>query len=229
MLKFLSEQSSLILLMIFLMENCLVTLTGLFAGWLTQKFTNKLIESPSRNEVLVCIATNLINTLITYTGFKMWQSGLLTFNFSYSWLIAFDFILLFLAMDLAMYVLHYCIHHSAVYNTIHKFHHYYTNPKPIDLFVLHPLETLSFGLLWLGIISISSFNFYAVVIYLTVNVVFGVAGHLGTEPLSDKVRNSLLFKYLGSSTFHHKHHTDINHNYGFYTNIWDRIFKTYKP
>nr|WP_067063527.1 sterol desaturase family protein [Mucilaginibacter sp. L294] len=229
MLKFLSEQSSPILLMIFLIENCLVTLMALFAGWLTQKLTHKLIESPSRNEVLVCITTNLINTFITYAGFKMWQSGFLVFGFNHSWLIVFDFVLLFLVMDLAMYVLHYGIHHTAVYNKIHKFHHYYSHPKPIDLFVLHPLETVSFGVLWLGIISIYVFNFYAVIIYLIINVVFGIAGHLGTEPLSDKTRNSLLFKYLGSSTFHHNHHADINYNYGFYTNIWDRIFKTYKP
>ncbi|MFD0764724.1 sterol desaturase family protein [Mucilaginibacter lutimaris] len=167
--------------------------------------------------------------MITFAGFKLWQTGALTFRFDINWIIVIDFAFLFIAMDLAMYVLHYCIHHSAIYNTIHKFHHYYSHPKPIDLFVLHPLETVSFGLLWLCIISVYAFNFYAVIIYLTANVVFGIAGHLGTEPLSDRARNSIWFKYLGSSTFHHNHHTDITYNYGFYTNIWDRLFKTYKP
>ena len=228
MLHFLSGQSTLSLWFIFLAENLLVTAIALFAGWLTLRLSNKPIHPASKTEVLTCLATNAINTIVTFAGFKLWQYGYITFGFELSWHIIPHFILLFLAMDLAMYIFHYAIHHSVVYKAIHRFHHHYNNPIPIDLFVLHPLETVSFGALWLVTIALFPFNFYAVIIYLTVNVVFGIAGHLGIEPVSDKLRNSLLLKYLGTSSFHHAHHTDVSYNFGFYTSIWDRVFKTYK-
>lgn len=131
-------------------------------------------------------------------------------------------------MDLAMYVFHYAIHHSFIYNAIHKLHHQYHNPSPIDLYVLHPIETLGFGSLWLIIINLYTFNFTAVIIYLAANVLFGIIGHLGFEPLPARIQNMLPFKFLGTSTFHHNHHTDVQHNFGFYTIIWDRLFGTYK-
>jgi sterol desaturase/sphingolipid hydroxylase (fatty acid hydroxylase superfamily) len=206
----------------------LVTLLALLFGWLVLKFNHKPIKSASRQEVLVCILTNIINILITYAGFWLWKHGDVQLSYNRSWRMVFDFLALFILMDLAMFVFHYVIHHSAIYKAIHRFHHHYTDPTPIDLFVLHPLETLGFGSLWLIIISLISFNIYAVFIYLTVNVLFGVVGHLGIEPIPAGIRKLIPFKYLGTSSFHHRHHLDINYNYGFYTNIWDKLFKTYK-
>ncbi|OOQ59000.1 sterol desaturase family protein [Mucilaginibacter pedocola] len=228
MLKFLSAQPPLNLWLIFLAENLLVTGIGLFAGWLILKLSKRPIRPASRTEILTCTGTNLINTAITYLGFWLLQRGYLVFGFEVNWHIVPDFLLLFIAMDLAMYVLHYAINHMSIYNVVHKFHHHYHNPIPIDLFVLHPLETLSFGGLWLITLAIYNFNFYAVLLYLTLNVVFGIVGHLGIGPLPAKLRDSFLLKYLGTSSFHHGHHTDIKHNYGFYTSIWDRMFGTYK-
>lgn len=228
MLDFLSAQSTVNLWLIFLAENLLVTCIALFAGWLTLKISSKPIHPASRTEILTCIGTNIINTVITFIGFRLWQYGVVDFGFAVNWRIVPDFLLLFLGMDLAMYVFHYAIHHSAAYKIIHRFHHHYTNPIPIDLFVLHPLETVSFGALWLIMLAAYPFNFYAVIIYLTFNIIFGIAGHLGIEPIPAKLRKSGLMKYLGTSSFHHTHHADINYNFGFYTSIWDRIFNTYK-
>jgi lathosterol oxidase len=228
MLEFLKGQATIVLWLIFLAENLLVTAIGVSTGWLILKLGKKPIRPASRIEVLTCIGTNIINTAITYVGFWLWQNGYLIFGFEVNWHILPDFVLLFLAMDLAMYVLHYAIHQMALYKVIHRFHHHYRNPIPIDLFVLHPLETLSFGSLWLFTLALYHFNFYAVLIYLSLNVVFGIIGHLGVEPMPAKLRNGYVLKYLGTSSFHHHHHTDIHHNFGFYTSIWDRIFKTYK-
>ena len=228
MLRFLSAQSSLNLWMIFVIENLLVTSLALLFGWLILKFSHNPIKPVSRQEVWVCILTNIINTIITYAGFWLWKHGYIIFSYSSSWRIVFDFLALFMLMDLAMFIFHYLIHHSVVYKTIHRFHHHYTDPAPIDLFVLHPFETVGFGSLWLLIITLLSFNIYAVFIYLIVNVLFGIMGHLGIEPIPARISKLIPFKYLGTSSFHHRHHLDINHNYGFYTNIWDKIFKTYK-
>jgi sterol desaturase/sphingolipid hydroxylase (fatty acid hydroxylase superfamily) len=214
--------------MIFLAENLLVTALALLFGWIVLKLNHKPIKAASGNEVWICILTNIINTLITYAGFWLWKHGYILFSYDLSWRIAFDFLMLFILMDLAMFIFHYFIHHSVIYKAIHKFHHHYADPIPIDLFVLHPFETIGFGSLWLIIIALLNFNFYAVVVYLMVNVFFGVMGHLGIEPIPSGIRNTIPFKYLGTSSFHYRHHQDISYNYGFYTNIWDKLFKTYK-
>src|SRR5215217_1563172 len=166
MFEYLSKLSSFKLLVVFLIENLLVTGIALLAGWITLKLYKRPIKPASYTEVVTCIVTNCINTLVTFTGFKLWQYGIISFQFSVSWFVIVDTLLLFLAMDLAMYVFHLSIHRSIGYKIIHRFHHVYHDPIPIDLFVLHPLETLGFGMLWLTVIYLYSFNFWAVMIYL---------------------------------------------------------------
>ncbi|MDN3579713.1 sterol desaturase family protein [Mucilaginibacter flavus] len=228
MLRFLSAQPTLNLWLIFLLENLAVTALALLFGWIILRLNHNAIKQPSRNEIGICLLTNVINTAITYAGFWLWQQGYIVMNFTINWFIVIDFVALFMLMDLAMFIFHYAIHHSVVYKAIHRFHHHYTDPTPIDLFVLHPIETVGFGSLWLITIASLSFNFYSVLIYLTVNVFFGIMGHLGIEPFPHSIRRVIPFRYLGTSTFHHNHHLNIHYNYGFYTTIWDKIFKTYK-
>jgi sterol desaturase/sphingolipid hydroxylase (fatty acid hydroxylase superfamily) len=71
----------------------------------------------------------------------------------------------------------------------------------------------------------ATYNLWAVVIYLSLNVLFGIVGHLGFEPLA--AYKSGWIRYLGTSDFHHAHHRDIHGNFGFYTSLWDRLFGTY--
>jgi sterol desaturase/sphingolipid hydroxylase (fatty acid hydroxylase superfamily) len=129
-------------------------------------------------------------------------------------------------MDLLMYLFHYLIHKTFLYKAVHLLHHEAVDPKPIDLFILHPVETFSFGALWLILLVSYPFNGYAIALYLLINILFGLMGHLGREPLPEKVRRLPVLRYLGTSTFHHDHHKDVNHNFGFYTTIWDRLFGT---
>ncbi len=201
MLRFLSAQSLLNLWVIFLAENLLVTTLALLFGWLVLKFNRKPIKAASRKEVFICILTNVINTVITYSGFWLWKHGYIQLNYALSWRILFDFAALFILMDLAMFLFHYAIHRSVLYKAIHQFHHHYADPIPIDLFVLHPLETVGFGSLWLVILLLFNFNFYAVFIYLVANVFFGIMGHLGIEPIPQSIRKVAPFKYLGRRLF----------------------------
>ncbi|MEO3407918.1 sterol desaturase family protein [Mucilaginibacter sp. CAU 1740] len=229
MLRFLATLSPLQLWLIFLAENLLVTILALLFGWLILKLSNKPIKGASRNEILTCLLTNAINTGITFAGYYLFKHNYISLTFEINWYILLDFLLLFLLMDLAMFIFHYLIHHSVIYKAIHRFHHHYADPIPIDLFVLHPVETIGFGSLWLIILTLYGFNFYAVLIYLTANVFFGIMGHLGIEPVPASIRKLFPFKYLGTSSFHHRHHLEIGYNFGFYTNIWDKVFRTYKP
>lgn len=208
--------------LIFFVENVLITMGVLCIGRVFYS------GSYTRREWGICAVTNVLNTVVTYTGYWLWKHGVIGIEMDVSWRIWLDFIVLFFAMDLLMFVFHIGIHKTFLYKAVHQLHHDAVDPKPIDLFVLHPVETMGFGSLWLLLLMVFPFNIYAVIIYLVVNVIFGVVGHLGVEPLPEKVRQWPVIRYLGTSDFHHGHHRDVAYNFGFYTSIWDRLFKTYK-
>jgi len=96
---------------------------------------------------------------------------------------------------------------------IHRTHHLYENPRPLTLFVLNPFEVLGFGAL-AGCADHLSLR---------------RAGHLSVEPMPRRWIKTSLARYISTSTFHAEHHLDKDHNYGFYTLIWDRLFGTLSP
>ena len=220
---------------LFLAENLLVMALALGFGYLLQAAFGRNrplgpVHHPiSRAEMGLALSTLLINTAVTFAGFVLWRQGVITIPEGWSAWILVDFAVLFLGMDLLMYVFHYVIHQTVLYRWIHALHHEYTEPQPIDLFVLHPFETMGFGGLWLLLMAVYPANFLATVAYLTANVLFGVLGHSGVEPFPATWERHRLLRYLGSSGFHFQHHQDDRHNFGFYTSIWDRLFGTYVP
>ncbi len=178
----------------------------------------------------ISMLTVWINALITQLGLYLYTLGYLQVNFEWHPLkMIFGLLGLFFAMDLLMFIFHYLIHQTKLHRTIHALHHQAIHPKPIDLFVLHPIETLGFGILFIGVLCSVCFQIHAIVIYLVLNVLFGIVGHLGFEPLKKWPENKYnVLNYLGISSFHQLHHEDINCNFGFYTNLWDRLFGTYQ-
>jgi Delta7-sterol 5-desaturase len=215
--------------LLFLMENIVITASVLVIGSALQRKYAKVPEKPytyTSREWLLCAVTNILNTMITYAGFWLWKNGFITIEMNASLFIVSDFIILFLAMDLLMYIFHYIIHKTFLYKAMHGLHHQAVDPKPIDLFILHPIETICFGSLWLILLLVYPFSIHAIILYLTINVLFGMLGHLGLEPLPDRFRSNAFLKHLGTSTFHHQHHRDIQYNFGFYTTLWDRLFGT---
>lgn len=183
----------------------------------------------SGKEVAAAAVSVLINTVITYLGYRCWLSGLIRFDETFSYRIVTDLLVLILVMDIVMYLLHLLVHRTFLYGLVHKLHHFYTNPQPIDLFVLHPFETLSFGSLWVVFLLVFPANIYAVVLYLIFNVTFGMSGHMQTELFPSYWLGNRFLRCIATTTFHHQHHQNEKHNFGFYTTIWDRLFGTLAP
>jgi sterol desaturase/sphingolipid hydroxylase (fatty acid hydroxylase superfamily) len=106
---------------------------------------------------------------------------------------------------------------------LHGKHHEHVSTNFLSLFVLHPFETIGFGLMMIVLLMGYNFSLTAIVTYLTINLIWGTIGHLN-RIFSDK------FDRLGIGTtrFHNLHHLDERKNFGFYTSIWDRLFGTYK-
>lgn len=84
-----------------------------------------------------------------------------------------DVVCLLIIMDASMFLLHRVAHLPVVYSRIHKTHHVYDKPRPLSLFVLHPLEVVSFGALWLLVLRLYSPSWLGLCTYLMINLAFG--------------------------------------------------------
>jgi lathosterol oxidase len=68
-----------------------------------------------------------------------------------------------------------------------------------------------------------------VVIYVGLNLYYGLVGHLGVELYPRWWAGHRLFGVFTTCTFHDQHHRDPAYNHGFYTTLWDRLFGTLHP
>lgn len=217
------------------LENIAIFLAALAVGHVLVKLfaDNRNAEPPppiTRLEVILAASCVLLNSLITFIGAVLWRADIIRLRPDNSLIgVLVDFVILFMAMDFAMYVFHRAAHHPLLYPIIHDTHHRFENPRPLTLFVLNPFETLGFGALWLVVITLYSASFTGMILYLTMNVAFGLVGHLGVEPAPRRWLNLPIIRYISTSTFHAEHHQDRYHNFGFYTVIWDRLFGTLSP
>jgi sterol desaturase/sphingolipid hydroxylase (fatty acid hydroxylase superfamily) len=217
-----------------LVENLLVFAVALgFGHALVAGFPRCAIGArpdPLRwQEVGLAAACVLFNTLVTIAGWFLWRAGIIQVRRDVGWQVWLDVAVLLMAMDLSMYFLHRLAHHPWIFPVVHRTHHLYDRPRPLDLFVLNPLEVLGFGGLWLVVITLYTSSWLGMVVYLVLNVVFGTMGHLGVEPMPRGWTRWRVLRSIGTSTFHAGHHHDLGVNFGFYTLIWDRLFGTLDP
>lgn len=197
---------------------------------LTRLFRHRRITAlpaaVTRLELGLAAASIALNTLVTFAGWLLWRAEVLVIPRGVPlWRGILDFLVVLLAMDLSMYLLHRLVHWRWLY-PIHRHHHRFERTRPLTLFVVHPLETLGFGALWLVVISLVDPSLAGLCLYMAANLLAGLLGHLGVEPLPRRCTRVPIVRELGTSTFHARHHLDVGSNFGFYTVAWDRLFGT---
>lgn len=214
-----------------LAENVAIFLGAIaFGGWLKRRYAHRPVALPpdalAGGEVAVAAGTVALNTLTTLVGMVLWRRGIIRFRTDVGLRAWFDVVVLLIVMDLLMYGLHRFAHHPRIFPWLHRLHHGFDRPRPLTLFVLHPLENIAFGLLWLAVITAYPASWLGMSVYLALNVLFGTIGHLGVEPFPTWWATTPGLRLIAGSTFHARHHQDLGCNFGFYTLIWDRLFGT---
>lgn len=216
-----------------LLENVLIMLLSVLVGnLLVARYKAHPVAAPPRSsgvEVLLAVVSVLLNSTVTVLGLYLWRQGIIVVRGDAGLRAWLDVLVLFLGMDLAMYILHRMAHIPLLYPLFHQTHHRFEDPRPLTLFALNPLENLSFGLLWLLVLCLYEASWLGIAVYLTLNVAFGLIGHLGVEPFPQWWVKVPVVRQISTSTFHAQHHKDGGHNFGFYTLIWDRLFGTLSP
>lgn len=179
----------------------------------------------TRSDFYLSLLTIGCNSFVMLLGAFLWKNGWIVLGQNQSMFDIFaEVIALLLLMDLLMYFFHFAAHLPFIYKILHGKHHEHVSTNFLSLFVLHPFETIGFGLMMLALLIGYDFSVVSISIYLLLNLIWGTIGHLNREffPASfDRF-------FVGTTRFHNQHHLDESKNFGFYTSVWDRLFRTYK-
>ncbi len=217
-----------------LLGNVAAAGISILSCWLLAQLfrRNRIFDTPqplTASDIAFSISAIAFNSLVAVIGWLLWKHGWIEIRHPSFLRTVADTILFIIVMDLAMYAFHWVAHYPILYRIIHRSHHTHESTNPLSLFVLNPFEVLGFGFLLIAVLILFPLSGGAIVAYLSFNLAFGTIGHLGVEPLPKRLMRTVPFRYLGTSTFHGMHHADRRHNFGFYTTIWDRLFKTLHP
>ncbi|MFZ5630468.1 MAG: sterol desaturase family protein [Spirochaetota bacterium] len=209
--------------------NVLILLGALLAEKVSQRLFSGAPRTPpaTSRELLLASSTVVINSLISVVGWYLWRAGYLRLNRAADALtILRDTLVLLLTMDLILYILHRVAHLRWFYNWAHYLHHEFLHVRLLTLFVMHPLEALGFGVLWVITLSAFAFSTESVVIFLQLNLYFGLAAHCGFSPYPKRLARAISRLFIATPEFHLQHHRRETENLGFYTTLWDRLFRT---
>jgi lathosterol oxidase len=217
-----------------LVENIALVGLGALLGRVALRLpgARRLTPDPgpvSRTELALVVSTVLINTVITVAGWWLWRAGLITLSSGFGPGTLVELVALIMVMDILMYAGHATVHLRPLFPWVHRLHHVFADARPITLFALHPLEAIGFGAMWLVVLAAHPFTVWSLGAYAVLNLVFGILGHLGVEPLPPAARRHVVFRWVATPAMHVGHHVDPRYNLGFYTTVWDRMFRTLEP
>ena len=203
--------------LILFISNILMYVLTIVISYFWSKYNNFNTLKLTKKDINNSLFTLLINVLVAIPGYLLFSNGYITFQIEFHFIR--DIIVLYFFFDLTMYLLHLASHYVWPFQNFHKKHHSHKYFNAISLYVMEPIESLLFGLLLTIFVYFYSVNFYSFLVFIFINWLLGVIGHLNTN----STKQPLLF---GNHIFHSMHHQYPNSNYGFYTLIWDRLFGT---
>jgi len=211
------------LFLLLFIENLLIALAAVIMGVFVLKSLEKPFVLPDKRERKFFALTILLNTALTYFGFLLWDAGFIKLHLKFDFNVLADFFFLAIVMDFASWILHYILHSKFLFRHIHHLSHACKNLNPANLFVIHPIETLMFGFVWIFVLSLLPFNIYAIILYMVFNIIMGIIANLG---INYRAPQGSFTRFFISPAFRLEHHSTCDSNFGYHTKIWDTVFKT---
>ena len=152
-------------------------------------------------------------------GTKLIEYTKLYYDISeHGWMYYFSIIpIMFIIYDFYFYVTHRIMHHKKLFNLFHITHHKSKVISPLTALSMDVLEAIinqSALVLLFFLFPIHTTHVY---IWVIVTISYTIYLHSGVELFSNK--------FLETNS---EHHLKFKGNYGYYTLIWDKLFKTQK-
>lgn len=178
------------------------------------------------NSIISLFLFTVIATILYKT--KVLEYTTLYYNIEeHGWLYYFAFIpFMFIIYDFYFYLSHLTMHNKRIFNLVHITHHKSKYVSPLSALSMHPIEAIiNHGAL---IMLFFLFPIHAshVYIWVSVTIAYTTYLHMGVEIYPSWFLKTKAGKLIYTATEHAKHHSLFKGNYGFYTLIWDKLFKT---
>lgn len=161
------------------------------------------------------------NVMVGVLGFYLMKLEMIHLTSKGLFMTFLDVVFLMLAIDFGMYFSHFITHKSFLYRLTHSIHHEHESMSNLSLYVMHPLEAFGFGVILMALLFLRPVDVSALLFFIFLNWILGVFAHSGIEPSKGEWAN-----YFCMTRFHQIHHENPNKNFGFYTPLWDILFKT---
>lgn len=196
--------------------------------YLIIKKSKKIIEWRKNNTVYEIKYTTfsfLIFFCIVYFYFSLFEKWIVKFNFDFNiWIVVF-WIFFVILHDMYFYIIHTFLHTNFMMKYVHIVHHK-SNPSNIwSSYSFHPIEAIFYA--WVSlIIFIFDIHIYAFLFAVFYNDFFTIIWHCWYESFGSKIKNTFIYKYLATTTYHDVHHSHNNWNIWLYFTYLDRFFKT---
>ena len=201
--------------------NVIFYMVNFFLASSRAKCLKTLLVEISKSDWSHSLWILLLNIVVAVPGYLLFYYDVVQFGYAVDMVaILVDVLLMVLVVDMLTYWGHFSAHRVAWLKKFHEVHHEHVEFNELSLYVMHPVEAIGLVVIFTLLFTLVSFNFYAVVIFLIFNWIWGVIAHF--VPTNN--RKSHLFT---NNLFHAVHHQKGECNYGFYTTLWDRVFKTY--
>jgi lathosterol oxidase len=186
----------------------------------------------ARREIFYSMSSLVIFGLVGVWMYALAEAGLSRFytddRYGTVWFVL-SIPVMLLVHDTYFYWTHRLMHWKPLFKHVHRTHHLSHDPSPLAAYAFHPLEAVieaGIGPLILLTLPVHRGAFF---IFLTIQFLINVIGHLGFELFPRGFVGSSVGRWLNTATHHHQHHQRMKWNFGLYFNVWDRLLGTNHP
>ncbi len=192
---------------------------------IARRTVDDAVRRVDRRDVRLTASTTLVNAAVALPAWWLWREGIVEIDEPSVVGVVADTVVLLVGLDLSMYVLHRVFHQGVLYRWFHAWHH--TGDErmtPVTLCVMHPFEAAGFGLATLGLMWSSPVSVPAVLAFFTINLIVGTVAQVPRS--DDPAAVEPTVGWFGGSSLHAGHHARPDTNFGFFTQVWDRLLGT---
>lgn len=146
-----------------------------------------------------------------------------------AWIIVVQFVVFFFLFDAIYYPLHRLLHREPFYSLIHCYHHQANRPTFFTSYAFSPIEGLLMASMsWIAAYGLG-FHLYSLIAIQLFQFLMNLSVHSGHEYFPRWWYEKWYSRWFISPIFHDQHHKAYTANYGAFTTIWDRVYKSVYP
>jgi sterol desaturase/sphingolipid hydroxylase (fatty acid hydroxylase superfamily) len=133
---------------------------------------------------------------------------------------------LILFNDLWFYAVHRLLHTRWLYKRVHAVHHRSVDVNPFSSYSFHGVEALLLTGWLVPVALLIPIPLPVLMAAQVIGLINNLMAHLGYELLPTWWTRTPVLRWSNSATFHALHHERFQGNYGLFTRVWDRVFRT---